>query len=353
MCVKRSTPASTVPESATDHPATILRVEGLQTVFRTGAGIAAAVDGVSYALRAGEPLALVGESGSGKSVSALSVMGLVPTPPGRIAAGEVWYLDRNLLALTEKQLEKVRGAEISMIFQEPMSSLNPVLTIERQLTETIVEHQHVSAREARARAIDMLSLVRIPEPERRMSQYPHQLSGGMLQRVMIAIALSCSPKVLIADEPTTALDVTIQAQILALMSDLQTRFGTAILLITHDLAVVAETADRVAVMYAGRIVEEASVYDLFECPSHPYTRGLLEAIPHLSDLQGAEHRERLNEIPGIVPPMTHLPPGCRFAPRCTLASGQCAKQYPPLEERAPGHWVACWHAVAPRTESTD
>ena len=324
----------------------LLRVSGLKTVFRTGAGIAAAVDGVSYTLHEGETLAIVGESGSGKSVSALSVMGLVPTPPGKVLAGEVWYRGRNLLSLPEKALEKIRGAEISMIFQEPMSSLNPVLTIERQLTETVMHHERLAAADARVRAIEMLQLVHIPEPERRMGQYPHQLSGGMLQRVMIAMALACGPKVLIADEPTTALDVTIQAQILALMADLQERFATAILLITHDLGVVAEAADRVAVMYAGRIVELGSVFDLFERPRHPYTRGLLNAIPHLGHLQGERHRERLNEIPGIVPPLTRLPPGCRFAPRCAHADDRCRQEYPPFEQESEEHWVACWHAGA-------
>ena len=324
----------------------LLRVSGLKTVFRTGAGIAAAVDGVSYTLHEGETLAIVGESGSGKSVSALSVMGLVPTPPGKVLAGEVWYRGRNLLSLPEKALEKIRGAEISMIFQEPMSSLNPVLTIERQLTETVMHHERAAAADARIRAIEMLQLVHIPEPERRMGQYPHQLSGGMLQRVMIAMALACGPKVLIADEPTTALDVTIQAQILALMADLQERFATAILLITHDLGVVAEAADRVAVMYAGRIVELGSVFDLFERPRHPYTRGLLNAIPHLDHLQGERHRERLNEIPGIVPPLTRLPPGCRFAPRCAHADDRCRQEYPPFEQESEKHWVACWHAGA-------
>ena len=324
----------------------LLRVSGLKTVFRTGAGIAAAVDGVSYTLHEGETLAIVGESGSGKSVSALSVMGLVPTPPGKVLAGEVWYRGRNLLSLPEKALEKIRGAEISMIFQEPMSSLNPVLTIERQLTETVMHHERAAAADARVRAIEMLQLVHIPEPERRMGQYPHQLSGGMLQRVMIAMALACGPKVLIADEPTTALDVTIQAQILALMADLQERFATAILLITHDLGVVAEAADRVAVMYAGRIVELGSVFDLFERPRHPYTRGLLNAIPHLDHLQGERHRERLNEIPGIVPPLTRLPPGCRFAPRCAHADDRCRQEYPPFEQESEEHWVACWHAGA-------
>ena len=322
----------------------LLRISGLKTVFRTAAGTAAAVDGVSYTLHEGETLAIVGESGSGKSVSALSVMGLVPTPPGKVLAGEVRYRGRNLLSLPEKALEKIRGTEISMIFQEPMSSLNPVLTIERQLTETVMHHERATAADARVRTIEMLQLVHIPEPERRMGQYPHQLSGGMLQRVMIAMALACGPKVLIADEPTTALDVTIQAQILALMADLQERFGTAILLITHDLGIVAETADRVAVMYAGRIVELGSVFVLFERPRHPYTRGLLDAIPHLDDLQGGQHRERLNEIPGIVPPLTRLPPGCRFAPRCRLADDRCRQEYPPFQQDSEEHWVACWHA---------
>jgi peptide/nickel transport system ATP-binding protein len=322
----------------------LLRVDGLRTVFKTVAGPAVAVDGVSYDLQPGETLAVVGESGSGKSVTALSIMGLVPDPPGRIEAGEVWFEGRDLLALSERELEKVRGDEIAMIFQEPMSSLNPVLNIGRQVVETIVEHEGLGAAAARARALEMLRLVQIPEPERRLSQYPHQLSGGMLQRVMIAMALSCSPKVLIADEPTTALDVTIQAQILALINDLRERFGTAVLLITHDLGVVAETADRVVVMYAGRVVEEATVDDLFASPRHPYTRGLLGAIPHLGLLQGAARPETLQEIPGIVPPLTHLPPGCRFAPRCRFATTQCTEAYPPFEEKAPRHKAACWHS---------
>ena len=322
----------------------LLRVENLQTVFRTADGPATAVDGVSYALKPGETLAVVGESGSGKSVTALSIMGLVPNPPGQVVAGEVWYRNTDLLRLSDDQLQTLRGADIAMIFQEPMTSLNPVLSVERQLTETIIVHQGVNFSQARKRALEMLRLVQIPEPEKRLAQYPHQLSGGMLQRVMIAMALSCNPKILIADEPTTALDVTIQAQILALMKDLQERFGTAVVLITHDLGVVAETADRVVVMYAGRKVEEASVYDLFDRPQHPYTRGLLEAIPHLSTLQGAAKRERLSEIPGIVPPLTRLPAGCRFAPRCALASEQCQREYPPFEEKSPGQWAACWHS---------
>ena len=324
----------------------LLRVSGLATEFATSEGTLPAVDGVTYTLHEGETLAIVGESGSGKSVSALSVMGLVPNPPGQVTAGEVWYGGRNLLSLGEKGLEKIRGAEISMIFQEPMSSLNPVLTIRRQLTETIMHHDRVAASGAYDRAIEMLQMVQISEPERRMGQYPHQLSGGMLQRVMIAMALACGPRVLIADEPTTALDVTIQAQILALMADLQERLGTAILLITHDFGVVAEMADRVAVMYAGRIVELGSVYSLFESPRHPYTRGLLNAIPHLAALQGERHRERLSEIPGIVPPLTRLPPGCRFAPRCSHADDRCRREYPPFRQLDEEHWAACWHADA-------
>ena len=322
----------------------LLRVSDLTTVFRTTSGTLPAVDGVTFTLQEGETLAIVGESGSGKSVSALSVMGLVPNPPGEVTAGEVRYGDRDLLSLDEKTLENVRGTEISMIFQEPMSSLNPVLTVERQLTETIVHHEGVPAAAARERAIEILQMVQIPEPERRLGQYPHQLSGGMLQRVMIAMALACGPRVLIADEPTTALDVTIQAQILALMADLQERLGTAILLITHDFGVVAEMADRVAVMYAGRIVELGSVFSLFEEPRHPYTRGLLNAIPHLDDLQGERHRERLNEIPGIVPPLTALPTGCRFAPRCAHADDRCRRDYPPFRQLDDGHWAACWRA---------
>ena len=325
-------------------PHELLRVSELTTVFSTTVGTLPAVDGVTYTLHEGETLAIVGESGSGKSVSALSVMGLIPNPPGEVTAGEVWYGDRNLLSLNEKALESVRGAEISMIFQEPMSSLNPVLTVERQLTETIMHHEKVSAAAARDRAMEMMQMVQISEPERRLGQYPHQLSGGMLQRMMIAMALAYGPRVLIADEPTTALDVTIQAQILALMTDLQERLGTAILLITHDFGVVAEMADRVAVMYVGRIVETGSVYSLFEEPRHPYTRGLLNAIPHLDDLQGERHRDRLNEIPGIVPPLTALPPGCRFAPRCSDADDRCRGEYPPFRQLGEEHWAACWRA---------
>jgi len=323
----------------------ILEVNGLRTEFRTGAGRAAAVDDVSYAVRPGETLAVVGESGSGKSVTALSIMGLVPNPPGRVVAGSVRYAGRELLSLSERELQQIRGNEISMIFQEPMSSLTPVLSIGRQLVEPIMQHMKLGERAARDRAVEMLRLVNIPEPDRRLRQYPHQLSGGMLQRVMIAMALSCNPQVLIADEPTTALDVTIQAQILELMRRLQQDFNTGIVLITHDMGVVAETADRVIVMYCGRAVEEGPVERMFQAPKHPYTRGLLAALPQLRP-EGAVGDHRLNEIPGIVPPLTRLPRGCRFAPRCDFATRQCREAYPRLEQKSDGQWAACWHSDA-------
>jgi oligopeptide/dipeptide ABC transporter ATP-binding protein len=318
-------------------------IDGLRTEFETADGLAVAVDGVSYEVRVGETLGIVGESGSGKSVTALSAMGLIPSPPGRVTQGSVWSSGRNLLALDERSMEKIRGKEIAMIFQEPMTSLNPVLSIGRQLTEGIVEHMGVTQSQATERAIEMLRLVNIPEPESRIAQFPHQLSGGMLQRVMIAMALSCNPVVLIADEPTTALDVTIQAQILNLMRKLQEDFGTGIVLITHDMGVVAEMADRVVVMYAGRKVEEGPTEALFRNPQHPYTRGLLAALPRLSEVRDVGE-VRLNEIPGIVPPLTDLPPGCRFAARCSHAKDRCREAYPPLEEKEPGQWVACWES---------
>ncbi|MFO1350263.1 MAG: ABC transporter ATP-binding protein [Gammaproteobacteria bacterium] len=328
-----------------DPAEALLQIKDLSTSFRTAEGEAMAVDGLSLRLKAGETLAMVGESGSGKSVSALSLMGLLPAA-AKVVKGAAWYGGRNLFELRDNELQKLRGAEISMIFQEPLTSLNPVLSIGRQITETLIEHRGMDQRAARARAIDMLRLVQIPEPEKRLRQYPHQFSGGMLQRVMIAIALACNPKILIADEPTTALDVTIQAQILALMMELRERFGAAVLLITHDLGVVAETADRVAVMYAGRKVEEATVYDLFERPRHPYTRGLLGALPRLGARQGADRPARLREIPGVVPALTRLPPGCRFAARCAHATALCRERQPPLLEQAPDHWAACWHSQA-------
>jgi peptide/nickel transport system ATP-binding protein len=322
----------------------VLEVDGLQTHFFAPDGVVRAVDGVSYAVRNGETLGVVGESGCGKSVTALSILRLVADPPGRIVGGAIRLEGRNLLELSEPEMEQVRGNDISMIFQEPMTSLNPLLTVGRQISEAVVLHQKLSQRDAMDQAIETLRRVHIPEPEQRVRAYPHQLSGGMRQRVMIAMALSCNPKVLIADEPTTALDVTIQAQILDLMRELQETFGTAIILITHDMGVVAENADRVVVMYAGRKVEEAAASELFDNPGHPYTRGLLGSIPHLDTAARTARRTRLAEIKGMVPSLFNLPAGCSFAPRCTLATDQCRATAPPLEQRRPGHWIACWHA---------
>jgi len=324
---------------------TVLDIDNLQTHFFTSGGVVRAVDGVSYNVKSGETLGVVGESGCGKSVTALSVLRLVASPPGRIVGGAIHFDGCNLLDLGEAEMEAIRGNDISMIFQEPMTSLNPLLTIGRQIGEAMVQHRGLSWHEAMDEATEMLRRVHIPEPERRVHAYPHQLSGGMRQRAMIAMALSCNPKLLIADEPTTALDVTIQAQILDLMRELQQKTGTAIVLITHDMGVVAENADRVIVMYAGRKVEEASADDLFDMPLHPYTKGLLGSVPNL---EVAAHlrkqRARLSEIKGIVPSLADLPQGCTFAPRCRFATDQCHAAYPPLEERRPGHWVACWHA---------
>ena len=323
----------------------VLEIENLQTHFFTAGGVVRAVDGVSYAVRSGEILGVVGESGCGKSVTALSVLRLVADPPGRIVGGAVRFEGTNLLDLTESEMEAIRGNDISMIFQEPMTSLNPLMTVGRQISEAIALHQGLSRSDAMDRAVEMLRRVHIPEPERRAHAYPHQLSGGMRQRVMIAMAVSCNPKLLIADEPTTALDVTIQAQILDLMRELQDTLGTAIILITHDMGVVAENADRVVVMYAGRKVEEASAQDLFECPGHPYTKGLLGSIPNVEVAAHTRNRRpRLNEIKGMVPSLSNLSRGCAFAPRCGLASDQCHAEYPPLVQHRPGHWVACWHA---------
>jgi oligopeptide/dipeptide ABC transporter ATP-binding protein len=326
-------------------PRAVLEIENLQTHFFTAGGVVRAVDGVSYAVRSGEILGVVGESGCGKSVTALSVLRLVADPPGRIVGGAIRFEGTNLLDLTESEMEAIRGNEISMIFQEPMTSLNPLMTVGRQISEAIALHQGLSRSDAMDRAVEMLRRVHLPEPEQRAHAYPHQLSGGMRQRVMIAMAVSCSPKLLIADEPTTALDVTIQAQILDLMRELQDTLGTAIILITHDMGVVAENADRVVVMYAGRKVEEASAQDLFECPGHPYTKGLLGSIPNVEvAAHTPNRRSRLNEIKGMVPSLANLPKGCTFAPRCGLASDQCRAEYPPLAQHRSGHWVACWHA---------
>jgi len=321
----------------------LLEVENLQTHFRTPDGVNRAVDGVAFHVEEGETLALVGESGCGKSVTANSILRLVPEPPGKIA-GSIRFGGTDLLKLSERAMRDIRGNDISMIFQEPMTSLNPVLTVGRQLRETLRLHQGLSGRAAEARAVEMLNLVGIPEPRRRVREYPHQLSGGMRQRVMIAIALACSPKLLIADEPTTALDVTIQAQILDLMQDLKRRVGAAILLITHDLGVVAEVAERVMVMYAGRKVEEAPVAALFRSPRHPYTQGLLGAVPKLgSSLTGAA--TKLAEIPGLVPSLKERIPGCVFASRCAYATDLCRNVAPALETKAAGHIAACHYAA--------
>jgi peptide/nickel transport system ATP-binding protein len=323
----------------------LLEVEDLGTWFYTRQGIVKAVDGVNFGVASGETLAIVGESGCGKSMTALSLMRLIPNPPGRIVSGTVKLGGKDLLKLSEEEMRKVRGNEISMIFQEPMTSLNPVMTIGKQITEALILHRDLDKKAAWNRAIEMLDLVKIPEPKQRAKEYPHQLSGGMRQRAMIAMALACNPKVLIADEPTTALDVTIQAQILELIVELQREFGAAVILITHDLGVVAETAHRVIVMYAGRKVEEAAVGELFAHPLHPYTRGLMNSIPRLDLLRGETEVEngRLQEIPGIVPPLFALPEGCAFAPRCPRAIDKCRIERPSYEEKTQGHWAACWH----------
>jgi len=323
----------------------LLEVENLGTWFYTRQGIVKAVDSVDFGVASGETLAIVGESGCGKSMTALSLMRLIPDPPGRIVSGTIKLGGKDLLKLSEEEMRKVRGNDISMIFQEPMTSLNPVMTIGKQISEALILHRDLDKKAAYKRAIEMLDLVKIPEPQQRAREYPHQLSGGMRQRAMIAMALACNPKVLIADEPTTALDVTIQAQILELILELQREFGAAVILITHDLGVVAETARRVIVMYAGRKVEEASVGELFAHPLHPYTRGLLASIPRLDLLRGEAQADngRLQEIPGIVPPLFALPEGCAFAPRCPRADDKCRVDRPPYEQKKPAHWAACWH----------
>ena len=330
-----------MPPSA---PVPLLAVERLQTHFGTPDGVVRAVEGLSFHIDAGETLAIVGESGCGKSVTSMSILRLIAEPPGKIA-GEIRFEGRDLLRLSEAEMRKLRGNDISMIFQEPMTSLNPVLTIGRQIGEAVRLHQNKNARDAEARAVEMLTLVGIPAPGRRVREYPHQLSGGMRQRVMIAMALACNPKLLIADEPTTALDVTIQAQILDLMRDLKTRLGSAIMLITHDLGVVAEMAERVVVMYAGRKVEEAAVGEIFANPQHPYTRGLLGAVPKLgSSLTLGGGRSKLAEIPGLVPSLRKPIVGCAFAGRCLSATDLCREVAPAVEEKRPGHSVACHYA---------
>jgi oligopeptide/dipeptide ABC transporter ATP-binding protein len=337
-------------ENATQGRATkgeaekILEIDNLYTQFSSRDGLVRAVDGVSCNLQPEETLGVVGESGCGKSVTALSILRLIPNPPGKIVHGRILFEGKNLLELSEEEMRAIRGNEISMIFQEPMTSLNPVLTIGFQISEAIILHQGLSRKSAMDKTVEMLQLVRIPEAHRRVHEYPHHMSGGMRQRAMIAMALSCNPKILIADEPTTALDVTIQAQILDLMLELKEKTGAAIILITHDLGVIAETAERVVVMYAGKKVEEASVEEVFGNPFHPYTKGLLGSVPKLGlALDTTSERARLQEIKGIVPSLHDLPKGCIFEPRCRLTTEQCCHDYPPLEEREPGHLVACWH----------
>ena len=325
----------------------ILQIRDLHTQFDTLDGVVRAVDGVSFDVARGETLGIVGESGCGKSVTALSILRLIPPETGRIAQGSIRFEGTELTVLSEEEMKRLRGHRISMIFQEPMTSLNPVLTIGTQIAENVVRHLRVSWKAGRDRAREMLDLVRIADAARRLDEYPHQLSGGMRQRVMIAMALSCDPQVLIADEPTTALDVTIQAQILDLMLELKEKTGTAIVLITHDLGVVAETTERVVVMYAGRKVEEAPVEALFDDPLHPYTRGLMQAIPRLDvDADANGERPRLQEIPGLVPLLTRPIVGCAFAARCSLATDHCRSAAPPFVDAGAGHGVACWETGA-------
>ena len=324
----------------------ILEVRDLHTQFNTLDGVVRAVDGVSFEVAKGETLGIVGESGCGKSVTAMSILRLIPPETGRIASGSIKFEGEELTTLPEEAMKRLRGHRISMIFQEPMTSLNPVLTVGTQIAENVTRHLGFTKKAALARAVEMLDLVRIADPSRRVHEYPHQLSGGMRQRVMIAMALSCDPQVLIADEPTTALDVTVQAQILDLMLELKEKTGTAIVLITHDLGVVAETTQRVVVMYAGRKVEEAPVEALFDNPLHPYTRGLMRAIPRLDvEADAAGTRPRLQEIPGLVPLLTRPIPGCAFAARCELATDRCRTTPPPFVDAGGGHIVACWEAL--------
>ncbi|HUK41053.1 MAG TPA: ABC transporter ATP-binding protein [Candidatus Acidoferrales bacterium] len=318
--------------------ADLIQVKNLRTSFFTPEGEVRSVDGVSFEIGEGKTLGLVGESGCGKSVTSLSIMRLIPSPPGQIVGGEIYYRGRDLLKLNKEEMRKIRGNEISMIFQEPMTSLNPVFTVGNQIGEAIRLHQGLNKRETRAKTIEMLRLVKIADPESRVDAYPHQLSGGMRQRVMIAMALSCNPNLLIADEPTTALDVTIQAQILELMKELQQKMGMALLLITHDLGVVAERADEVAIMYAGKIVERGRAEAIFARPLHPYTVGLLNSLPGT----GAKKKKRLDAIPGVVPSPLNLPSGCRFRDRCPKAAGICAETEPLLSEKEPQHPVACY-----------
>jgi peptide/nickel transport system ATP-binding protein/oligopeptide transport system ATP-binding protein len=314
----------------------LLEVDGLTTAFQTGSGQVTAVEDISFSLDKGEILGIVGESGSGKSVTALAIMGLLPKPPAKILGGQIRFEGKDLLTLPDRAMQRMRGPGVAMVFQEPMTSLNPVFTIGDQIMETIRAHEALSAKDSFTRAVEMLAKVGIPSPDKRMSDYPHQLSGGQRQRVMLAIALVCQPKLLIADEPTTALDVTIQAQILDLLMDLRDEFGMAIMLITHNMGVIAETADRVMVMYAGRVVEQAPVDRLFDAPMHPYTKGLLACVPTLD-----QDTERLIAIPGNLPEPSRRPAGCRYSARCPLAIPACSDGIPPLAGVEPGHAAAC------------
>jgi peptide/nickel transport system ATP-binding protein len=317
----------------------LLEIRGLKTHFRTDDGMVRAVDGVDLMIHRGETLGVVGESGCGKTVTALTVLKLIQMPPGKIIDGRILWQGRDLVPLGPEEMRQIRSKEIAIIFQEPMTSLNPVYTVGEQIGEAVRLHERLSRRDAMDKAVEMLGLVHIPTPERRVHDYPHQFSGGMRQRVMIAMALSCNPKLLIADEPTTALDVTIQAQILDLLEEMKSRFGMAIMLITHAMGVVAESAQRVVVMYAGRVVEEASVEQLFDRPLHPYTQGLIRSIPRID--RSAERKSRLEAIAGVVPSLLAPPPGCRFAPRCRFATAACTRAVPELRETEPGHKVAC------------
>ncbi|NKE64227.1 ABC transporter ATP-binding protein [Ramlibacter sp. RBP-2] len=328
--------------------APLLEVDNLRTYFDTLSGTVRSVDGISYTVNAGQTLGVVGESGCGKSVTALSILRLIPRPPGRFAGGQVRYRGTDLLRLSEREMRDIRGNRISMIFQEPMTSLNPVLTVGRQIAETVQLHQGATPRQAMERAVEMLRVVQIPEPARRVTEYPHQLSGGMRQRVMIALALACNPELLIADEPTTALDVTIQAQILDLLKALQQEMGMGVVMITHDLGVVAESCDRVVVMYAGRKVEEADVIDLFDRPLHPYTRALMLSMPAMNT-----HSKRLAEIPGMVPAPHELGRGCAFAARCPYAQARCRAETPALATHGNGHVVACFAVEENRLPATE
>ncbi len=325
----------------------LLEIKDLHTVFDTDRGTVSAVDGVSIAIEQGETLGIVGESGCGKSVTALSVLRLIQKPTGRIASGEILFRGENILSLPESDMRKIRGNKISMIFQEPMTSLNPVYTAYNQIAEPLMLHQGMSAKDARKRAVEMLDIVGIPNAVSRIDEYPHQFSGGQRQRIMIAMALACKPLLLIADEPTTALDVTVQAQILDLMNNLKNEFGSSVMLITHSLGVIAETAQRVVVMYAAKVVEEASVYLLFKAPLHPYTRGLLSSIPRMD-----ETRERLNVIPGIVPSPFAFPKGCRFNDRCPECFDKCISSMPPIFTRKDKRKVRCWLYENDETEGS-